>query len=902
MVGRSRELDELTRRWDDARSGAPQVVLVDAEAGAGKTTLIHAFLERAGDVPVLWASCDELEIDLSFGVAGQLLGIDQRELVDAGDALSIGAAMIQALSDREQDGPVIVVVDDLGWADLASMQAMAFALRRLHSDPVLVLLTVRPELRRRLPNSIIRVVESRGDVLALAGLSGSELADLVAALGLPALPSRTLDRLVEHTRGSPLHARALLHELDAESLATGDLAPIAAPSSYSELVERQVAELNADAATLVTAAAILGRHAPLPLVAELADLAEPAGALDQLVTSGLVTVTRHPVHLEVRFSHPLTQAAVYHATALSRRAELHLSAAALWEAAGDEAGALRHRALAVTGTDQDLSAEIAAHADAERRRPAGTAAAAGWYQIAARLAPDTVTREDLVLRAIEALVIAGDAAAAQELAVVLDSFADSARKGYLVGALLLARGHFESAVASFRQAWELVGESAEPDLAGAIAGALTVVQINTAQLDEAVSWARRAVELSSSDHVLGSSPRAVLPVALAASGRYDEALASAEPVPDADHDVDPEVLQRLTGRGAARLWTDDLEGSYADLRRAARLARDAGVFLPYSVALCYLADAEFLLGKWDDALLHAELIASVAEDLDQTWFLSMAYGAAALGPANRGEWAIAESHVGAALAVAEEQGDAASVMWARTAEATLATARGDHATALAAARVCLEHPGIGRVREAGVKPWRVLGAEACAALGELDDVDDLLDGIGGGFARTSLAVARARGLVAAARGEHDEADRCFAEAAGHLDRCQDPFERARLHLVAGAHLRRRGRRRQAVSELTRAREGFVALQALPWIERVEAELSVSGISAGAPDHRRSVELTPQEQAIVRLAVDGRRNRDIATELFISVKTVEYHLGNAYRKLGISRRTQLARACSEALVS
>ena len=901
MVGRSRELDELTRRWDDARSGSPQVVLLDAEAGAGKTTLIHTFLERAGDVPVLWASCDELETDLSFGVAGQLLGVDPSELVDTGDALSVGAAMIQALSDREQDGPVIVVVDDLGWADLASMQAMAFALRRLHSDPVLVLLTVRPELRHRLPNSIIRVVESRGDVLALAGLSSSDLADLVAALGLPALPSRTLDRLVEHTNGSPLHARALLHELDAESLAAGDLAPIAAPSSYSELVERQVAELDDDAATLVKAAAILGRHAPLPLVAELADLAEPAEALDQLVTSGLVTVTRHPVHLEVRFSHPLTQAAVYHATALSRRAELHLSAAALWDAAGDEAGALRHRALAVTGTDQELSSEIAAHADAERRRPAGTAAAAGWYQIAARLAPDTVTREDLVLRAIEALVIAGDAATAQELAVVLDSFADSARKGYLVGALLLARGHFESAVASFREAWELVDESAEPDLAGAIAGALTVVQINTAQLDEAVSWARRAVELSSSDHVLGSSPRAVLPVALAASGRYDEALASAEPVPDADHGVDPEVLQRLTGRGAARLWTDDLEGSYADLRRAARLARDAGVFLPYSVALCYLADAEFLLGKWDDALLHAELIASVAEDLDQTWFLSMAYGAAALGPANRGEWAIAESHVAAALAVAEEQGDAASVMWARTSEATLATARGDHATALAAARVCLEHPGIGRVREAGVKPWRVLGAEACAALGELDDVDELLDGIGGGFARTSLAVARARALVAAARGAHDEADRWFTEAAGHLDRCQDPFERARLHLELGAHLRRRGRRRQAVDELSRARETFVSLQAVPWIERADGYLSVSGLSPTTSDRRR-IELTPQEQAIVRLAVDGRRNRDIATELFISVKTVEYHLGNAYRKLGISRRTQLARACSEALVS
>ncbi len=902
VVGRSAELAELTRCWGEARAGSPQVVLVEAEAGAGKTTLIRTFLEQLDAVPVLWASCDELETDLTFGVAAQLLGADPSELVDAGDALSIGAAMIQALSDREQDGPVVVVVDDLGWADLPSMQAMAFALRRLHSDPVLVLLTVRPELRKRLPDSIIRVVESRGAVVALDGLSSGDLGDLVAALGLPDLPSRTLDRLVEHTRGSPLHALALLHELDGGAMATGDLTPIAAPSSYSDLVERQVEELDGQAERLATAASVLGMYAPLPLVAELARIAEPAAALDQLVASGLVTVARLPLHLEVRFSHPLTRAAIYHATAMSRRSALHLDAADALAAEGDSAGSLRHRALAVPGTDAALSAELAAYADATRRRPAGAAPAAGWYQIAARLAEDTATREDLVLRAVESLVIAGDAAAAQELAAVFDSFADSARKGYLVGALLLARGQYAPAVASFRQAWELVDESAEPDLAGAIAGALTVVQINTAQLDEAVAWARRAVELSSTDNVLGSSPRAVLPVALAASGRYDDALASSEPVPVGDHDVDPEGLQRLTGRGAARLWTDDLEGSYADLRRAARLARDAGVFLPYSVALCYLSDAEFLLGKWDDSRLHAELIASVAQDLDQTWFLAMPYGAAALGPANRGEWAVAEAHVSAALAVADEQGDAASVMWARTAEATLATARGDHARALAAARACLEHPGIGRVREAGVKPWRVLGAEACAALGELDLVDDLLTGIGGGFARTSLAIARARGLVAAARGDHDEATRCFDEAAEHLDRCEDPFERAKLHLANGAHLRRRGRRRQAVAALTRAREGFVALQALPWIERADAELSVSGISPSTPDSRRSIELTPQEQAIVRLAVDGRRNRDIATELFISVKTVEYHLGNAYRKLGISRRTQLARACDEALVS
>lgn len=902
VVGRERELGRLGEAWQEVQAGRPQVVLVEGVAGVGKTTLLRTFVAGLGEVPVLWASCDELEVDLGFGVAGQLLGADPGELAATGDALAVGARMLEALSDRDQAGPVVVVVDDLGWADLPSMQAMAFAVRRLHSDPVLVLLTVRAELRSRVSDSIVRSVHERGGHLALEGLARHDLEALVAALGLPSLPARTLDRLVAHTGGSPLHARALLDELDPEALAAGDLTPLAAPRSFAELVRRQVAGLGTEAYALVAAAAVVGMHAPLPFLADLTAVADTTTAIDEATSAGLVEVTFLPLHHELRFVHPLTRAAIYHGTPLAERARIHRLAAVRLDETGDHPAALRHRAAAVTGTDDALAAEVAAHADAERVRPSGAATAASWYQVAARLTTDTATREDLVLRAVEALVLAGDAAGAQELVAALDAFSDSARKRYLSGALLMSDGQFSAAVRQLEHAWHLVDPDAESDLAAGIAGILGVVMMNTANLDDAVTWAQRAVDLMGAGDVLESTPHSLLPVALSASGRYEEALAAVEPVPVDDQGIDALGVQRLIGRGTARLWMNDAEGSYDDLTRAVRVARDAGAFLPYSVALDYLADAEYLLGRWDDALVHAELVASVARDLDQTWFLAIAHGTAALAPANRGDWVTAEAHVAAALATAAVQGDAASAMWARTAEATLAFARGDHAAVVAAARSCLAHPGLGRMREPGFKPWRILGAEACASTGDLDLADELLAGAVRDFPAASLARARVLGVLAAAVGDHDEAGKRFAEAATYLDRCQDPFERAKLHLSTGAHLRRRGRRRRAVEELSRARELLVALRAAPWIDRVDAELAVSGLHPAARDDRRRVELTPQEQAIVRLVIQGQRNRDIAAELFISVKTVEYHLGNAYRKLGVTRRTQLAAALAETQVA
>lgn len=250
-------------------------------------------------------------------------------------------------------------------------------------------------------------------------------------------------------------------------------------------------------------------------------------------------------------------------------------------------------------------------------------------------------------------------------------------------------------------------------------------------------------------------------------------------------------------------------------------------------------------------------------------------------------------HVEVALAVAANIDDAASVIWARTAEATFAAAQGDHAGAVAAAVACLAHPGVRQMRQLGVRHWRIIGAEACAVTGVQDLAAQLLDVEDHGFPTPVLAIARTRAQLAIARSDDAEADRWFGTASAQLDRCEDPYQRARLHLALGAHLRRSGHRRRAMTELQLAPQGFDALRGAPWLERVDRELAASGQRRAPRRELPDLELTPQEQAVGHLVAQGMRNREIATELFVSVKTVEYHLGNAFRKLGVSNRTQLA---------
>jgi len=296
-------------------------------------------------------------------------------------------------------------------------------------------------------------------------------------------------------------------------------------------------------------------------------------------------------------------------------------------------------------------------------------------------------------------------------------------------------------------------------------------------------------------------------------------------------------------------------------------------------------------------MLHAAQAESLIVDTDQTWQLAFVQAVAMHPLAGRGLWAEARANVAVAARFAQRHGDAASELFAADAAVHLAACRGDAEAVLAAAAPLLA-AGPGAVREPGLFAWRDRYCSALVSLGRFAEAEAELAAAGElseerGSRSGRAAVALVRGELAAARREPAAAREAFEEAVAVGAGVAPRLDHARAHAGYGRFLRRAGRRRAAIEHLTTAREIFAGLRARPFLDRCDAELAACGAPIVAPDGAAADLLTPQERAVTRLVCAGRTNREVAAELVLSVKTVGYHLGNAYAKLGVSSRTQLA---------
>ncbi|WP_043620287.1 helix-turn-helix transcriptional regulator [Nonomuraea candida] len=285
----------------------------------------------------------------------------------------------------------------------------------------------------------------------------------------------------------------------------------------------------------------------------------------------------------------------------------------------------------------------------------------------------------------------------------------------------------------------------------------------------------------------------------------------------------------------------------------------------------------------------------MADDADQRWLSPVCHALAALVPAARGDWDAARAHVAAALPGRGASVDAvAALAYGCSAAAHLAAARGDHARTVAALEPLLSVKVHDIVYEPGVVQWLDLLVEALVGLGDLDRAEARLTGMerlaGRRGRRSALAAAaRCRGVLHAARHENAAAEAAFTAGLAHVAAAGSPFDEGRLRLAYGRFLRRLGRRRQAQAQLGPALELFARLGALPYADRCERELSACGLPREEGGSTPLMRLTPQEQAVARLVATGMTNRQVARELVLSVKTIEYHLGNAFAKLGVNSR-------------
>jgi DNA-binding CsgD family transcriptional regulator len=896
FVGRSAEIQALSAQLEQVRAGQPRVVLIEGPPGIGKTGLVREFLSQLSGAAVLHASGDEWESGLSYGIVAQLLAevnpSDLRQRVQTTDGplpdpLVVGGQLLELMSELAAAQPVIVVIDDAQWADMASFQALTFALRRLRSDAVLAVIVARDETAR-VPDGLRRLSQERGLHISLGGLDDSELAELAQRMGGVALSRRAAKRLSDHTGGSPLHAGAMLDELGAEAIQHGS-GGLPAPRSFAMVVLARLAGCSEPARALVEAASVLATEIPLSVVAAVADVADAGAAIEEAVAARLLEAAPS-IPVMVRFTHPMARAAVYHHLGPGRRSALHSRAATTVN--GPDS--LAHRAAAALGEDEVLSAELDAHARANAAR--GALSSAGRDLLtAARLHGDRAVRERLVLDAIDLLLGSGDVVEAARAAQGVVDFADSPRRRYLEGHLALLQGRRAAAEETLHTAWR----QCRPGVDGALCSLIStdLAQLYSAQLrsGDAAEWARRAIE-TSDDAEVTAAALAILVPCLGMIGRADEGLALvARPAPP-DHPA-PIAVEALFGRGVLRLWVDDLAEARADLAEVVARCRDRPASRTAIVALASLADVEYRLGAWDDSTTDAAVALSFMEDSDQRWLSAVLHSTSTWVAAPRGEWSDAERHARAALAASEALGDPLSTFCAAAANAHVAFFQEDYGRAVDLLAPLYQGDIEDMPEEPGIHPWRQVHGEALLRLGRIAEARAAVEV----FARLAVSrqrrsaiayVERLRALIAAAEGDHDVATKSFEAARTQFANLGMPFESAMSEDAYGRFLRRTGQRRAAGAHLEAALEVYTRLGARPLIAPCEAELAGCGLT---PRRRRDVgppQLTPQEQAVARLVAAGRSNREAAAELVLSVKTIEHHLSAVYTKLGVRSRSQL----------
>ncbi|MGE3286546.1 MAG: AAA family ATPase [Pseudonocardia sp.] len=907
FVGREPELELLTARLADARGGRPRIVQIQGPPGIGKTALVERFLDTATDtatgVTVVRASGEEGETLLAYGVIDQLArspGVAGDALLaatrsaDAADPVAVGTRLLELLGELEAAGPVVLVVDDLHWADRLSVRALVFALRRLIADQVLVILAVREDDVAGQPESLRRLLTGhRGDVVRLRGLDDRALTALATLLGIESFPAPAAHRLRHETRGNPLHARAVLEEVPTDEWGWSDGRPLPPPRSFRLVVQGRCASCGPDTRRVVDAAAVLGGRTALPLAAELGEVGDPVAAVDEAVARNLLVTStaQHPWMLS--FPHPLVRSAVYDALGPARRSALHTRAATLVE---DEAAVLAHRVAAAPAPDAALSQDLLSFARRAAARQAWPSAARHLVE-SGRLCPDRDEGRDRLLGALMWMIQTGDAASAAVHLADIAELPGSARRDSVLAGLAMAREDPAAAEELLAGAWKRCDADTDDEVVAAIALQTAIHRYGRLDGAGTVEWCRRALEHAAPGTEVGRTARTYLAHALGYSGQRTEAFGA---VAGADGDPDdPEVawLQPRSARGHLRLVEDDLDGARSDLAAVATTAYGLGVLNTAAFAFASLARAEYLAGAWDDAVVHAERAVAINTESDWGFTRAMALGIAALVPAARGEWAIAEAAI--AESATRYPGDyERSVVAIAMSTARLAEARGDPAAVVEALEPVRSFPIRDAVDEPGFWAWQDLYAEGLVGVGRAQEADALLRpheqrAAERGRYSSIARLARARGRVEAACGRPERAAEAFALALDASSRVGLPMERAKAQLAAGQFERRSGQRRRGAELLAAALEAFDTLGAEPYARRCRTEMAASGLRPAKRAHRDGTALTSQELVVSRLAAAGRTNREIAAELVVSVKTVEYHLRNAYQKLGVNRRRQLA---------
>jgi DNA-binding CsgD family transcriptional regulator len=901
LIDRARERSTLQTLLEGAHEGRGAALVIRGEAGIGKTAMLRFAEAHAPGFQVAHVAGVQAEMELPLaGVhhlcAPMLGGLDalprpQQDAMrvalglaagDPPDQFLVALAVLSLVSAAAEAGPMLCLVDDAQWLDAASAQTLSFVARRLLAERILILVAVREPTG---PGPFDNLPEMR-----LQGLEGPDARALLTTAVAGRLDARLRDRIIDETRGNPLALLELPPRMSPAELAGGfglrsaDDLPRHIEDSYlrrigelPEATQRLLllasAEPVGDATLLWRAAERFGVRASDAAPAQQAELFE--------------------VGARVSFRHPLVRSAVYQGAASSDRRLAHQ---ALAEVCDPEAEADRrawHRALAAAGPDEDVAGELERSAGRAQAR-GGLAAAAAFLTRAVTLTPDPARRANRALDAAQANVLAG----AFEVALGLLAVAEAARLDEFGRArvdLLRAQLAFASSrgteatpllLAAARRLEPLDAALARETYADAFSAALFGARLNS---DVGVSDVARAARAAARPESEPAPADLLLDALAALDADYATAVAPSRA-----------ALRKLTDAGttprdrlrwlwlgsvvALEMWDDD--AAYALSDHGVRVARETGTLTELALALSAYAPVLVFCG---DLAAASAAVTETHLVEEATRISSAPYGALILGawqgrPETR---TLIETTVGEARSRSEGVG----VAICDYVRAVLCNGACEYEEALAAA---LSASGHGEVV---VENWGLSElVEPAVRLGRNDVADEAVARLtakaratGTGWA---LGIeARSRALLAGGAG----AEELFDRAVTHLASSRMRAEQARTHLLFGEWLRGEGRGADARPHLRVAHGMFDEMGMQAFAERARSALAEAGERVHGRPSATPDGMTPQERQIAHLAREGLTNPQIAARLFLSPRTVEWHLRKVFVKLGIRSRRELPAA-------
>ena len=910
LRGRRAECGLLDGLLEGVRGGRSAVLVVRGEAGVGKTALLDYAVGSAPDLRSVRAAGVESEMELAFAGLHQLCGpmLDglgrlpgpQRDALriafglEAGpapDRFLVGLAVLSLLSEVAGHRPLVCVVDDVQWLDRASVQVLAFAARRLPAEAVLMIFAARG------PDADLDGLPE----LTVEGLRHADARELLGSAVRWPLDERVADRIVAETRGNPLALLELPRGRSPAELAGGFGLPekLPLPGRIRENFARRVESLPGQTRLLLAVAAAdptgdpaLVRRAAgrLGLGVEVAEQAEETGLLD------IGGIDIGGIGGQVVFRHPLMRSAAYRAVSRGDRRKVHAALAEVTDPQADPDRRAWHLAQAMSGPDEEVAAELERSAGRAQAR-GGLAAAAAFLERSMMLTAEPGRRGERALAAAQASIGAGAFDKALDLLAraetgPLDEFS-SAWMDLLRGQIAFSSGlgsdapplllkaakrleslNLEMARETYMSAWMAAL------FAGRFAGAGDLAEVSQA----ARALPRPARPPGPADLVLDGLALLVTEGPAAAAPALQRA-ASAFASPDIS--AEEGIRWGWLGQAAASALWDDVRWR-AILVRQVQLARDAGALDQLPINLGFLGTDAAWRGDFAAA---AALIAETAAVCAATGARRTPL-AAMLMASLRGDHAKAAPLIQATIAEAEARGQGIAATYAHWAAAILNNGLGRYQKALAAAQYASQETpalymsmwALPELVEAATRRGNSqLAAEALERLAETTRPGGTDFGLG--------IETRSRALVS----EGAAAEGLYREAIDRLGRTQLRPELARAHLLYGEWLRRAGRRVDAREQLRGAYEMLTVMGVEGFAERARRELLATGENVRKRRVEMTGDLTAQEAQIARLARDGLSNPEISAQLFLSPRTVEWHLRKVFAKLEISSRRQLRRA-------